>query len=134
MRRVLLASAVLLIGPACGGLATLGPTAPGEGIEFFMHANFAGSSQSVNVDVRDLEKVEGPCARGEEGETPTWSDCISSVRVHPGWTATLYKDREFKGMSTTLTADALNLRDVSGPCDGSFNDCVSSIRVVRLGQ
>jgi peptidase inhibitor family I36 len=97
MRRALLAFAALSFGPACGGLTTLGPTAAGEGIDFYVHANFAGSSQSVNIDVRDLDKVEGPCPRGEEGEPPTWSDCISSVRVHPGWSATLYKDRDFKG-------------------------------------
>ena len=118
--------------PACTEpLRTLGPTPASEGITMFIHSHYAGTSQSVNVDVRDLDKVEGPCPRGEEGESPTWSDCISSVRVVEGWTATLYRDRDFKGRSVTLTADTPNLRKLDGPCDGSFNDCVSSIKVAR---
>jgi hypothetical protein len=31
----------------------------------------------------------------------------------------------------TLTADTPNLTGLPGPCDGSFNDCVSSIRVTK---
>jgi len=118
--------------PACTEpLEPLGPTPPGEGVTIYIHSNFAGTAQSINVDIRDLEKVEGPCSRGEQGEKPTWSDCVSSVRVVEGWTATLYRDHDFKGSSVTLTADAPNLRVLPGPCDGSFNDCVSSIRVAR---
>lgn len=130
-RTIVVSVALILAG--CGGLATLGPTPPGEGIVMYLHASFAGPSQALNVDVEDLEKVEGPCSRGEEGEQPTWSDCISSVRVLPGWSATLYRDRAFKGRSVTLSGDAPDLRAFPGPCDDdSFNDCVSSIRVSRL--
>jgi hypothetical protein len=120
----------LVLLSACEKLAILGPTPPGEGVTFFIHANFIGSAQAVNVDVRDLDKVEGPCAKGgNEPAEPTWGDCISSVRVSAGWSATLYRDREFRGESVKLTADAPNLGELPGPCDGSFNDCVSSIRV-----
>ena len=56
---------------------------------------------------------------------------MSSVRVFPGWSATLYRDEDFKGRSITVTSDTLNLRTLPGPCDGSFNDCVTSIRVTR---
>ena len=130
-RRLSLVIFALLL-PACTEpLRTLGPTPSDEGIAIYVHSNFAGSSQSLNVDVGDLDKVEGPCSRGEEGEHPTWSDCVSSVRVLQGWSATLYRDRDFKGSSVTLTADTPNLRQLPGPCDGSFNDCVSSIRVGR---
>jgi hypothetical protein len=62
---------------------------------------------------------------------PSWSKCVSSVRVFPGWSATLYRDEDFKGRSITVTSDTLNLRTLPGPCDGSFNDCVTSIRVTR---
>jgi hypothetical protein len=34
-------------------------------------------------------------------------------------------------MRFTITADAPDLTRIAGPCDGSFNDCVSSIRVTR---
>jgi len=116
----------------CGeDLAVLGPTPPGEGIIIFIHVDFAGSSQAINVDVRDLQKTEGPCSSGGEGETPSWRKCVSSVRVFPGWTATLYRDEDFKGQSVTLTADVPNLRELPGPCDGSFNDCARSIKVTK---
>ena len=123
---------VVLLVPACTEpLRTLGPTPANEGGTIYIHAQFAGTSQALNVDVPDLDKVEGPCSRGEEGAQPTWSDCVSSVRVNEGWTVTLYRDRNFQGRSVSLTADTPNLRELPGPCDGSFNDCVSSIKVAR---
>lgn len=123
---------VPLMLAGCGSdLAVLGPTPPDQGIVIFVHADYAGSSQALNVDVHDLTKTQGPCSTGAEGEEPTWRKCVSSVRVFPGWSATLYKDEDFKGTSITLNADTPNLRDLRGPCDGSFNDCVRSIRLTR---
>jgi peptidase inhibitor family I36 len=121
---------VALVVAGCGGLTALGPTPADQGIVIYVNADFAGPSQAVNVDVPNLEQVQGSCSKGQEGEQPTWSDCISSVKVLPGWSATLFRDADYKGPSVTLTADTPNLRDLSGPCgrDG-FNDCVSSIRV-----
>jgi hypothetical protein len=116
---------------ACGSsdFDILGPTPPDQGIVIYIHADFAGPSQALNVDVRDLTRVEGPCSEGQEGEVPSWRDCVSSVRVLPGWSATLYEDKDFEGRSLTITSDTPNLRNVSGPCDDSFNDCIRSIRV-----
>ena len=124
---------VALTAAACGGrISTLGPTPAGEGIVIYMHAGFAGPSQAINVDVADLGRVEGSCSSGAEGETPTWAHCVSSVRVMPGWTATLYEKANFRGESLALSGDTPSLRDLRGPCDkNSFNDCVSSIRVSR---
>ena len=131
-RKALAVVAATSMLAGCGtDLTVLGPTPPEQGIVIFVHVDYAGSSQAVNVDVHDLTKTEGPCSSGAEGEAPTWRKCVSSVRVFPGWSATLYEDEDFKGRSLTLTADAPNLRDRSGPCDGSFNDCVRSIRVTR---
>jgi hypothetical protein len=110
----------------------LGPTPPDEGIIIYMHAGFAGPSQALNIDVRDLRRTEGPCTGGAEGEVPTWDECVSSVRVLPGWSAIFYEDDDFEGRSLRITADVPNLRDMPGPCDDdSFNDCVRSIRVTR---
>ena len=109
----------------------LGPTPVDEGITFYLHADFTGPSQAVNHDVGNLSTVEGPCSSGAEGETPTWSRCVSSVRVAPGWTVTLYRDSEFRGRSVTLTSKAPNLKELPGPCEGTFNDCVSSMKVAR---
>ena len=80
---------------------TLGPAPLDQGIVIYVHADFAGSSQQINVDVRDLTKAQGPCSSGAEGETPSWSECISSIRVLPGWSATLYRDEDFRGRSIT---------------------------------
>ena len=134
MRPFLIATGVLaaLVLVACGGLSSLGPTPAGEGIVIFLNADFTGPSQALNADVPDLSKVEGACSSGQEGEAPSWSDCISSIKVHPGWIATLHRDRNYQGGSVTVTADTPSLRDLRGPCDkDSFNDCVSSIRVAR---
>jgi hypothetical protein len=118
---------------ACGSsdFIILGPTPPDEGIVIYIHRDYAGSSQAINVDVRDLDRVEGPCSEGAEGEVPSWHECVSSIRVLPGWMATIYEDEDFEGESLTITADVPNLRDVPGPCDESFNDCIRSIRVTR---
>jgi hypothetical protein len=127
----LVTAAALALG-ACGGTVALGPTPPSDGIILFMHANYVGSSQQTAVDVANLADVEGPCVKGDEqGATARWDDCVSSVRVMPGWRATLYRDREFKGQSVTLDADTPDLTRLPGPCSGSFNDCVSSLRVSR---
>ena len=115
----------------CGSIPALGPTPADQGIIIYVHADFIGPAQAINVDVPDLGDVQGSCSSGGEGEVPTWSDCISSVKVLPGWTATLYRDAKYKGGSVTLTSDTPNLRGLSGPCDHTFNDCVSSIRVSR---
>jgi hypothetical protein len=134
MRPFLITMGVLaaLMLAACGGLSSLGPTPAGEGIVIFLHADFGGPSQALNADVPDLGKVEGACSSGGEGEAPSWSDCISSIKVNPGWIATLYRDRKYQGESVTVSADTPSLRDLRGPCEkDSFNDCVSSIRVAR---
>ena len=130
--RMLVPLMVALLTSGCTeSLETLGPTPADEGITVYLHAGFAGPSQAINRDVSDLDKVEGPCTHAAEGEKPTWSDCVSSVRVAAGWSVTLYRDKEFKGNSLTLTADSPDLRALPGPCDGSFNDCVSSLKVTK---
>ena len=123
---------VAFAATACSSMQPLGPTPADEGIIIYLHADFAGPSQALNVDVPDLANVQGSCSSGQEGETPSWSDCISSVKVMPGWRATLYRDANYKGANIVVTADTPNLQLLPGPCDkNSFNDCVSSIRVAR---
>ena len=129
---VALAGCAALAFAACGSLVALGPTAPGDGIIIYMHADYVGSSQQMAVDVANLADVEGPCVKGDgESATARWDDCVSSVRVMPGWRATLYRDRDFKGPSAAITVDTPDLTHLPGPCSGRFNDCVSSIRVSR---
>jgi hypothetical protein len=127
------AAALSLAFAACEDTSwiVLGPTPPDQGIVIFIHADFTGSSQAVDHDVADLTRTQGPCSRGGEGEVPSWRECVSSIRVLPGWSATLYRDEDFKGRNVTITSDTPDLRRLPGPCDGNFNDCVASLRVTR---
>jgi peptidase inhibitor family I36 len=115
------------------------PTAPSDlmtGITVYEHADYLGQSAHVTQDIKDLKDFKGPCERIEysAGTVDThheWDDCISSIRVSPGWRATLYRDDDFDGDRLEVTSDISNLRLVSGRCDkGGFNDCVTSIRVL----
>jgi hypothetical protein len=96
-----------------------------------MHSGFRGSSQQIGADVTDLDKVEGPCGDTEDESSRTWNDCISSVRVLPGWRATLYGDRNFHGGTIADHGGRRRSRGAEGILFGSFNDCISSIRVSR---
>ena len=117
------------------------PGAPSElttGITVYEHANFAGASAHIEADVNNLEDFKGPCEHttySGDGTSQTernWGDCISSIRVAPGWRATIYRDDSFKGQSVETTADLPNLQLVAGSCDkDGLNDCISSIRVRR---
>ena len=129
--RFVVAAVIAFVLPACGGLESLSPTPFDEGIIFYIHSGFSGSSQQINADIRDLGDVEGPCLEGSDDPAATWDDCISSVRVLPGWGATLFEDDEFRGARVEITADTPDLKLLRGPCDETYNDCISSIRVYR---
>jgi hypothetical protein len=45
--------------------------------------------------------------------------------------ATLYGDRNFRGATLQIVEDVRDVDALSGPCSGSYNDCISSIRVYR---
>jgi hypothetical protein len=125
------AALVLALLGGCGAPAPLGPSPADQGIIVYIHSGFAGTSQAVSRDVSNLSDVEGPCAEGDDASTLTWNDCISSVRVLPGWGATLYGDRNYRGATLEIVEDVLDLKAIGGPCSGSYNDCISSIRVYR---
>ena len=116
---------------ACGDPEPLGPTPLDQGIIVYVHDNFSGASQAIGADVRDLGDVEGPCGDSDDSPRLTWNDCISSVRVLPGWGATLYGDKEFKGATLEVIADVPDLEAIRGSCSGNYNDCISSVRVYR---
>ena len=121
---------LILLLPACTEpLDTLGPTPPDQGITFYLHAGFAGPAQAVNIDVPDLGKVDGPCSHGEEGEKPTWSNCISSLRVVSGWSVTLYQDKEFHGRSVLFSRRAR-----SGRTARPLREKLQRLRVVVEGD
>ena len=117
------------------------PTAPSElttGITVYEHANFQGESAHITGDTDNLRDFKGPCehsdtdANGVSSTSYDWNDCISSVRVAPGWRATLYRGSGYRDDSLEITADVANLQLVAHDCEhDGLNDCVSSIRVSR---
>lgn len=127
--------AVVLTAVALSLVACDTHTGPDEGIEFFEHPNFGGSSHTTQVDIFDFDDINGPC-----NETTTdfgtfggdFDNCISSIRVTPGWEATLYEHDEYEGDTLTITESIRDLDDVEGPCGDDWDDCISSVRVRRL--
>ncbi len=115
-----------------------GPSDLATGIVVYEDANYLGRSAHITEDVRDLRDVRGPCQQFDSGAGPggrstfDWNDCISSVRVAPGWRATLYRDDGYRDDALEITADVPNLQLVDHDCprDG-LNDCVTSVRVRR---
>jgi Peptidase inhibitor family I36 len=130
------AVAVLLLSGCMKSL----PTAPSltaltSGVAIYEHADFAGDSAVVTEDLGDLKDFHGPCP-GEVTSTgigsPNWNDCMSSLKVAPGWRVTVYRDDDFDGESFDATSDVPNLALVRGSCGkGGLNDCITSIRVRR---
>jgi len=119
------------------------PGAPSDltsGIVIYQHANFLGESALITTDIPDLAVVRGPCVRtdtdadGNTSSTDSWDDCASSVRVAPGWRATLYEDPNYKGWAADVGEENVaNYQLVRGPCSkDTFNDCASSVRVFRV--
>src|ERR1051325_7799958 len=60
-------------------------------------ANFQGESAHITADTSNLSDFKGPCehsdtdANGVSSSSYDWNDCISSVRIAPGWRATIYR-------------------------------------------
>jgi hypothetical protein len=118
---------------ACQKHLPMAPSELSDGIVIFEDRNYSGDSAHITSDVKNLEDFHGPCGKnaGQYSNTYSWTDCISSVRVAPGWYAQLYEDDSFRGDILTVTSDVPDLRFSSGPCHEGFNDCVSSIRVFK---
>ena len=125
---------------ACDGLPSL-PGAPSDltsGVSIYEHANYAGDSALIRTSVANLSDFKGPCEHtesGADGSTSTtydWNDCVSSLRVAPGWRAVIFRDDDFEGQSLEVGSDVPNLQLVAGSCDhDGLNDCVTSIRVIE---
>jgi hypothetical protein len=127
----IIGQAVLVPGCAAPELPT-SPSSLTAGVIVYEHANFGGNSAHVTGDIPDLRAFSGPCVHedGDGGVDRDWNDCVSSIRVAPGWRATIYKDTGYRDDALEATTDVPNLQLVSGDCEhDGLNDCVSSIRV-----
>jgi hypothetical protein len=131
--RALAVVAVFAVLSACGSDLPTQPTAAfGEGVTLYPDSLFRGERVTLGGDFADLSKLRGPCSESEDSDPPShYGDCVSSLRIPDGWTATVFRDRNYSGASATYTADVPDLDVVAGPCRPGFNDCVSSIKVFR---
>jgi hypothetical protein len=110
----------------------MAPTPLVTGVILYEHANFLGNSAHLTADVADLKDFLGPCLHStEDASSRDWNDCVSSVRVAPGWRATLYRDPGYRDDALEITEDMPNLQLVpQHDCnERGLNDCVSSVRV-----
>jgi hypothetical protein len=111
-----------------------GPSDLITGIVIYEHDNYGGASAHVTQDIKHLADFRGPCERSTVAASIShWNDCMSSVRVAPGWRAILYCDDDFDGEQLEVTRDIPSLRAerLSLSDKDGFNDCVTSIRVFR---
>jgi hypothetical protein len=135
-RRACALAAVAALAAACQDKLPAAPDQLTTGIVIYEHANYAGGSAHIDRDVSDLQDYKGPCKHesGCPGEycstTYDWNDCISSIKVAPGWRATVFVDTGFHHDWLDVTADVPDFGQVRGYChDDTWNDCISSIRV-----
>ena len=134
-RSIALVSLLGLTGliPGCSAPELpMSPTSFTSGVILYEHANFLGNSAYIASDVSDLRDFTGPCVHddGSGSVSRDWNDCVSSVKVAPGWRATIYRGTGFGDDALEIVVDVPNLQLVRGDCDhDGMNDCVSSVRV-----
>lgn len=130
--RLGMAIALASLAPGCSpDELPMAPSSLTAGIILYEHANYLGNSAHLTADIPDLRDFRGPCLHGEDASSRDWNDCVSSVRVAPGWRAILYRDPDYDDDALEITEDVSNLQLVrEHDCShGGLNDCVSSVRV-----
>jgi len=89
---------------------------PPEGhVWLYQNVNYAGTVWDFDTDVTDFRS-----------HLPNSNDAVSSVKVGPNTTATLYEHIGYGGKSLEANANILNLDST-----GKFNDVASSIKVKK---
>lgn len=130
--RALPATAAFLLLAGCSPpKLPVAPSVLTGGVTIYQHLDFGGASSLVTADLSSLWDYSGPCESNYGNQTQmSWGACVSSLKVAPGWRATIYRDKDYRGESLEVTGDVRNLQDVAGTCEkGGLNDCITSIRV-----
>jgi len=94
------------------------------GVVVYEQGDFGGESLVLDADVSNLADIQGPC--GAAGGS--FSQCISSIEVPPGWTVLLYERAEFQGQSLSVRSTLSDLRHFPG-CGDDWDDCAQSVRI-----
>ena len=131
-RAQLIVAVALAIGlSGCESPEPLGPTPVDQGVIVYLNSGYRGVSQQVGADVDEISgRLKAPATRRREARAPG-TICISSIRVLPGWHARIYGDKNYRGAVLEVTADVPDLSRVHGSCSDSYDDCISSICVIK---
>ena len=116
---------------SCGGSQSA-PSNLQEGIVIYVDPKFEGPSLNLTTDAEDLDEIRGPCTKGTVSLSGfNFDDCIAIDPDRARWSAIVYEDPRYRGASVTINSDVADLDNIKGPCGDDFDDCTSSIRVVR---
>jgi hypothetical protein len=119
----------IAMGAACVSCVN-DQTGASEGLTLFQHPNFEGDSVTVAGGFSDFDDLRGPC-NATSSTSGNWDDCVSSIRVDPGWGGVIFEDPDYRGDRLEVLGDITDLEDVRGPCGDDWDDCISSIQVSR---
>lgn len=135
----------LMVLAGCGSSEPTGPgPAPMEGVTVFARIHYEGPRRTFLHDVTDFKLVyddpqpdEDECADKIFGQE-AWTDCISSIRVAPGWQVIVFVDDTFRGDSLIVTSDIPDLEQIPRPAPEhrpelslTWDETISSMRVMR---
>ncbi len=95
------------------------------GVRIYESYDFGGVSLQLTGDVADLKDYGESCDGETDSLFANWDDCVSSIRVAPGWKAVMYEDDDFKGDSLEVKSDVHDLGDYH------MDNKVTSIQVRR---
>src|SRR5947199_10768100 len=108
MKRLILAAAFVLSMPflasapptaqAAPALQATGSCDGGEGVYLYEHADYKGACLKLTGDVSDLR-------------AQNFNDLTTSIRFVGAWTATLYRDIDYRGVSSTFVNNNSDLRN-----------------------
>jgi PKD repeat protein len=91
------------------------------GVAIYQRPDFDGAGKLLRGDTPVLGDLPGPCPFGG-----SWDDCISSIKLSPGWSATLFELDDFEGDSLVVETDIEDLGDIG---IGLWDNRASSIEI-----
>jgi hypothetical protein len=99
-------------------------------VTIYERPNYEGEGYTLRGSILDLATLPGPCSGGN------WNNCISSIRVSPGWRVDLWErpNAPPNDLFLPLYNSIANLGDVQLPDGGGdWDDAASSIGVTYEG-
>lgn len=92
----------------------------GPGVILYKHAEFKGPRIFIKAgrNIKDLKKIG-------------WNDKISSIELVDNVSIRIYEHKNYQGASVTISDDIIDLAEFSEETRGTWNDKISSIKVLH---